>query len=212
MNKENLMSSLERALSFRGEYNTAVSDYQSAVGNYRFSLDRLKYISVFERLKTMIPEIAITIIFRLFADDYPTSPLMWVVASVGTFFWIYAIIIFFTRTKKRFMKTKEYKKRVQASNEANEVVNRTRENVRRIKMKMHGNVSFLSERYVNPETLAQLLEYLENGRAKDLQEALNLYETDAKHKEMMEANQRLEDEIQMLRNEVASIYIPTTYH
>ena len=110
------------------------------------------------------------------------------------------------------MKTKEYKKRVQASNEANEVVNRTRENVRRIKMKMHGNVSFLSERYVNPETLAQLLEYLENGRAKDLQEALNLYETDAKHKEMMEANQRLEDEIQMLRNEVASIYIPTTYH
>lgn len=212
MNKETLMSSLERALSFRGDYNAAISDHHHALNAYRLSLDNLKYITVLDRLKTMIPEIVITVIFYIFAKDYPTTPLMWAIAGIGTCFWIYSIIIFFARTKKRFMKTKEYQSRLQASNEAHEVVNKMSENIRRIKMRMHGNVPFLSEQYIYPEALALLLEYLENGKANDLQETLNLYETETKHKEIMEANQRLEYEIQMLRNEVGSIYIPTTYH
>lgn len=212
MNKETLISRLERALSFRGDYTAAKSDHLHALNAYRLSLDNLKYITILNRLKTMIPEIVITALFYIFAKDYPTTPLMWAVAGVGTGFWIYSIIIFFARTKKRFMKTKEYQSRVQASNEAREVVKKMDENIQRIKMKMHGCVSFLSEQYVYPEALASLLEYLENGRANTLQETLNLYEAETKHKEMMEANERLEYEIKMLRNEVGSIYIPTTYY
>lgn len=212
MDKEALMTGLEKALSFQEDYQVALADYRNAVSSHLLSSKHLKDITVVDRIKTMIPEIVITAIFWTFTKGYPTSPLMWALASIGTCVWIYSLIIFFARTKKRFMKTKEYKSRLQTVNDTKEVVKKMDENVRYIERRMQKEVPFLSRQYVYPETLSLLLEYLELGRANDLQEMLNLYETDVKHQELMEANKRIEEEIQMLRNEVGSIYIPTTYY
>ena len=77
---------------------------------------------------------------------------------------------------------------------------------------MQNEVPFLAAKYVYPETLRTLLEYLETGRARTIEEMLNLYEQDVKHQQVLEAQQKIEQEIQCLRDEVASIYIPTTYY
>ena len=212
MDKEVLISRLESALELKDEYQGALYDYRDARSRYMLSCDDLKHITVIDRLKTMIPEIVITAIFWTFAKDYPTSKLMWIIAGIGTSVWLYSIIIFFARTKKRVMKTKAYASKLQMVDETEKDVKIMRENVRRVERKMQAKVPFLSSQYVYPKTLNQLLEYLESGRANTLQEMLNLYETDVKHEELMEANKKMEDEIHMLRNEVASIYIPTSYY
>ena len=124
----------------------------------------------------------------------------------------YAAYVFFTKSKKRYLKSEEYKKKKEAVGNAEMVALKKNDEAYAILENMRNKVPFLASQYVYPEIMRTLLEYLETGRAGTVEEMLNLYEQDVKHQQVLEAQQRIEQEIQCLRDEVASIYIPTTYY
>ena len=62
MENNTLSNSLRNALSYESEYNTALSAYRNAVVQVNLRKDALN-ITAADRIKTMIPEVAITAIF-----------------------------------------------------------------------------------------------------------------------------------------------------
>ena len=165
-----------------------------------------------DRIKTMIPEAAITAIFWIGTSIKPGGTIWFILSCIGMCVLAYAAYVFFAKSKKRYMNSEEYKKKKEAVGNAEMIALQKNDEAYAILQKMQNEVPFLAAQYVYPETLRTLLEYLETGRARTVEDMLNLYEQDVKHQQVLEAQQRIEQEIQCLRDEVASIYIPTTYY
>ncbi|MBQ2799755.1 MAG: hypothetical protein IJF03_00015 [Lachnospiraceae bacterium] len=211
MENNTLSNSLRNALSYESEYNTALSAYRNAVVQVNLRKDALN-ITAADRIKTMIPEVAITAIFWIGTSIKPGGTIWFILSCIGMCVLAYAAYVFFAKSKKRYLKTEEYKKKKEAVGNAEVVALKKNDEAYAILENMRNKVPFLAAQYVYPETLRTLLEYLETGRAETVEDMLNLYEQDVKHQQVLEAQQRIEQEIQCLRDEVASIYIPTTYY
>ena len=211
MGNNTLSNSLRNALSYENEYNKALSAYRNAVVQVNLRKDALN-ITVADRIKTMIPEAVITAIFWVGTSIKPGGTIWFILSCIGMCVFAYAAYVFFTKSKKRYLKSEEYKKKKEAVGNAEMVALKKNDEAYAILENMRNKVPFLASQYVYPEILRTLLEYLETGRAGTVEEMLNLYEQDVKHQQVLEAQQRIEQEIQCLRDEVASIYIPTTYY
>ena len=211
MENNTLSNSLRNALSYESEYNTALSAYRNAVVQVNLRKDALN-ITAADRIKTMIPEAAITAIFWFGTSIKPGGTIWFILSCIGMCVLAYAAYVFFAKSKKRYLKTEEYKKKKEAVGNAEVIAIKKNDEAYAILQKMQNEVPFLAAQYVYPETLRTLLEYVETGRAGTVEEMLNLYEQDVKHQQVLEAQKKIEQEIQCLRDEVASIYIPTTYY
>ena len=211
MGNNTLSNSLRNALSYENEYNKALSAYRNAVVQVNLRKDALN-ITVADRIKTMIPEAVITAIFLVGTSIKPGGTIWFILSCIGMCVFAYEAYVFFTKSKKRYLKSEEYKKKKEAVGNAEMVALKKNDEAYAILENMRNKVPFLASQYVYPEIMRTLLEYLETGRAGTVEEMLNLYEQDVKHQQVLEAQQRIEQEIQCLRDEVASIYIPTTYY
>ena len=211
MGNNTLSNSLRNALSYENEYNKALSAYRNAVVQVNLRKDALN-ITVADRIKTMIPEAVITAIFLVGTSIKPGGTIWFILSCIGMCVFADAAYVFFTKSKKRYLKSEEYKKKKEAVGNAEMVALKKNDEAYAILENMRNKVPFLASQYVYPEIMRTLLEYLETGRAGTVEEMLNLYEQDVKHQQVLEAQQRIEQEIQCLRDEVASIYIPTTYY
>ena len=211
MGNNTLSNSLRNALSYESEYNKALSAYRNAVVQVNLRKDALN-ITVADRIKTMIPEAVITAIFLVGTSIKPGGTIWFILSCIGMCVFAYAAYVFFTKSKKRYLKSEEYKKKKEAVGNAEMIALQKNDAVYAILQTMQNKIPILAPQYVYPEILRTLLEYVETGRARTVEEMLNLYEQDVKHQQVLEAQQRIEQEIQCLRDEVASIYIPTTYY
>lgn len=211
MGNNTLSNSLRNALSYESEYNTALSAYRNAVVQVNLRKDALN-ITVADRIKTMLPEAVITAIFWVGTSIKPGGTIWFILSCIGMCVFAYAAYVFFAKSKKRYLKSAEYKKKLEAVGNAEVIAIKKNDEAYGILQKMQNEVPFLAAQYVYPEILRTLLEYVETGRARTVEEMLNLYEQDVKHQQVLAAQQRIEQEIQCLRDEVASIYIPTTYY
>ena len=211
MDGNGLSQNIRAALSYENEYNQALSAYRNAVTTVSMRKNALN-ITFGDRIKTMIPEAAITAIFWIGTSIKPGGTIWFILSCIGMCVLAYAAYVFFAKSKKRYMNSEEYKKKKEAVGNAEVIAIKKNDEAYAILQKMQNKVPFLAAQYVYPETLRTLLEYLETGRARTVEEMLNLYEQDVKHQQVLAAQQKIEQEIQCLRDEVASIYIPTTYY
>lgn len=211
MGNNTLSNSLRNALSYESEYNKALSAYRNAVTTVNLRKNALN-VTFGDRIKTMIPEAAITAIFWIGTSIKPGGTIWFILSCIGMCVLAYAAYVFFAKSKKRYLKTEEYKKKKEAVGNAEMVALKKNDEAYAILENMRKKVPFLASQYVYPEILRTLLEYVETGRAETVEDMLNLYEQDVKHQQVLEAQKKIEQEIQCLRDEVASIYIPTTYY
>lgn len=211
MDGNGLSQSIRAALSYENEYNKALSAYRNAVTTVNMRKNALN-VTFGDRIKTMIPEAVITAVFYIGTSIKPGGTLWFILSCIGTCIFAYAAFIFFAKSKKRYLKSAEYKKKLEAVGNAEKVALQKNDEAYAILEKMQSKVPFLATQYAYPQTLRALLQYVETGRANTVQEMLNLYENDMQHQEVLRQQEQLEKEIQMLRDEVASIYIPTTYY
>ena len=211
MNKNVLSENIRAALSYEYEYNNALGAYRNAVTTVSMRKNALN-VTFGDRMKTMIPEITVTAIFWIGTSIKPGGTVWFILSCIGMCVLAYAAYVFFAKSKKRYMKSEEYKKKKEAVGNAEVIAIKKNDEAYAILQKMQNEVPFLAAQYVYPEILRTLLEYVETGRARTVEEMLNLYEQDVKHQQVLEAQQKIEQEIQCLRDEVASIYIPTTYY
>ena len=210
--ENNIMShNLRNALSYEDEYNKALSAYRNAVVQVNLRKNALN-ITAADRFKNILPEFIIgDVVIYALAILLPKS-LSHLGSGIGTCIFVYILYLFFARSKKRILKSAAYKKKKEAVGNAEMIALQKNDAVYAILQTMQNKIPILAPQYVYPEILRTLLEYVETGRARTVEEMLNLYEQDVKHQQVLAAQQRIEQEIQCLRDEVASIYIPTTYH
>lgn len=210
--ENNIMShNLRNALSYEDEYNKALSAYRNAVVQVNLRKNALN-ITAADRFKNILPEFIIgDVVIYALAILLPKS-LSHLSSGIGTCIFVYILYLFFARSKKRILKSAAYKKKKEAVGNAEMIALQKNDAVYAILQTMQNKIPILAPQYVYPEILRTLLEYVETGRARTVEEMLNLYEQDVKHQQVLAAQQRIEQEIQCLRDEVASIYIPTTYH
>ena len=210
--ENNIMShNLRNALSYEDEYNKALSAYRNAVVQVNLRKNALN-ITAADRFKNILPEFIIgDVVIYALAILLPKS-LSHLGSGIGTCIFVYILYLFFARSKKRILKSAAYKKKKEAVGNAEMIALQKNDAVYAILQTMQNKIPILAPQYVYPEILRTLLEYVETGRARTVEEMLNLYEQDVKHQQVLEAQQKIEQEIQCLRDEVASIYIPTTYY
>ena len=210
--ENNIMShNLRNALSYEDEYNKALSAYRNAVVQVNLRKNALN-ITAADRFKNILPEFIIgDVVIYALAILLPKS-LSHLSSGIGTCIFVYILYLFFARSKKRILKSAAYKKKKEAVGNAEMIALQKNDAVYAILQTMQNKIPILAPQYVYPEILRTLLEYVETGRARTVEEMLNLYEQDGKHQQVLAAQQRIEQEIQCLRDEVASIYIPTTYY
>ena len=210
--ENNIMShNLRNALSYEDEYNKALSAYRNAVVQVNLRKNALN-ITAADRFKNILPEFIIgDVVIYALAILLPKS-LSHLGSGIGTCIFVYILYLFFARSKKRILKSAAYKKKKEAVGNAEMIALQKNDAVYAILQTMQNKIPILAPQYVYPEILRTLLEYVETGRARTVEEMLNLYEQDVKHQQVLAAQQRIEQEIQCLRDEVASIYIPTTYY
>lgn len=210
--ENNIMShNLRNALSYEDEYNKALSAYRNAVVQVNLRKNALN-ITAADRFKNILPEFIIgDVVIYALAILLPKS-LSHLSSGIGTCIFVYILYLFFARSKKRILKSAAYKKKKEAVGNAEMIALQKNDAVYAILQTMQNKIPILAPQYVYPEILRTLLEYVETGRARTVEEMLNLYEQDVKHQQVLAAQQRIEQEIQCLRDEVASIYIPTTYY
>lgn len=206
-----LSVSLRNALSYESEYNTALSTYRNSVVQVNLRKNALN-VTAGDRIKTMLPEVIVTAIFWVGTSVFQGGILWFILSCIGMCVLAYTIFVFAKKSKDRYLKSADYKKKMEAVGNAEVVALQKNDEAYAILQKMQSKVPFLAEQYVYPEILHTLLDYVESGRANTVQEMLNLYEQDVKHQEVLAAQEKIEAEIQMLRDEVASIYIPTVYY
>ena len=210
--ENNIMShNLRNALSYEDEYNKALSAYRNAVVQVNLRKNALN-ITAADRFKNILPEFIIgDVVIYALAILLPKS-LSHLGSGIGTCIFVYILYLFFARSKKRILKSAAYKKKKEAVGNAEMIALQKNDAVYAILQTMQNKIPILAPQYVYPEILRTLLEYVETGRARTVEEMLNIYEQDVKHQQVLAAQQRIEQEIQCLRDEVASIYIPTTYY
>lgn len=198
MDGNGLSQNIRAALSYENEYNKALSAYRSAVTTVSMRKNALN-VTFGDRIKTMIPEAAITAIFWIGTSIKPGGTIWFILSCIGMCVLAYAAYVFFAKSKKRYMKSEEYKKKKEAVGNAEVIAIKKNDEVYAILQKMQNEVPFLAAQYVYPQTLRTLLQYVETGRANTVQEMLNLYETDMQHQEVLRQQQQLDNIVSHLK-------------
>ena len=165
MDGNGLSQNIRAALSYENEYNKALSAYRNAVTTVNMRKNALN-ITVGDRIKTMIPEAAITAIFWIGTSIKPGGTIWFILSCIGMCVLAYAAYVFFAKSKKRYLKTEEYKKKKEAVGNAEVIAIKKNDEAYAILQKMQNEVPFLAAQYVYPEILRTLLEYVEIGRAR----------------------------------------------
>ena len=110
MDGNGLSQNIRAALSYENEYNKALSAYRNAVTTVNMRKNALN-ITFGDRIKTMIPEAAITAIFWIGTSIKPGGTIWFIMSCSGMCVVAYAAYVFLAKSKKRYMNSEEYKKK-----------------------------------------------------------------------------------------------------
>ena len=100
MDGNGLSQNIRAALSYENEYNKALSAYRSAVTTVSMRKNALN-ITFGDRIKTMIPEAAITAIFWIGTSIKPGGTIWFIHSNIGMYVLAYAPYVKKKKSKKR---------------------------------------------------------------------------------------------------------------